>query len=140
MAKRIIIDDKERVSEWVAQRIAHCSSWDGDYEAIGLEQDGELVAGVVYDGYCEGARVNMHVAGVGKRWLTREYLSVCFGYPFLQLGVNVVIGLVESTNEEALRFDKHLGFTEACRIEGGAKDCDLIVLTMQRKTCRFLGI
>jgi hypothetical protein len=140
MAKHIIIDDKERVSAWVAERIPNCSPWDSVYEAIGLEQGGELIAGVVYDGYVEGARVNMHVAGVGKRWLNREFLSVCFRYPFVQLGVNVVIGLVESTNEAALKFDKHLGFTEACRIAGGAKNCDLIVLTMQRKTCRFLGI
>lgn len=140
MAKRIIIDDKDGVSAWVAERIPNCSPWDLPFEAIGLEQDGELIAGVVYDGYIEGARVNMHVAGVGKRWLTREFLSVCFKYPFVQLGVNVVIGLVESTNEAALKFDKHLGFTEACRIEGGAKDSDLIVLTMPRKTCRFLGL
>ena len=139
MGKRTIVGQKERVAAWVASRLGEGTAW-GVYEAIGLEQDGELIAGVVFDGCVPQARCNMHVAGDGKRWLNREFLWFCFYYAFEQLGCNVVVGLVDADNEDALRFDKHLGFEETCRIEGGAGDCDLIVLTMQRRTCRWLGI
>jgi len=136
MAKRIV-NDKERVGEWVASRLG--CAW-GAYEAIGIEEDGELVGGVVVDNYVPNARCAMHVAGSNKRWLTRQFLWFVFHYAFVQLNCNVVIALVDADNADALKFDRHLGFEDTCRIEGGAGDCDLIVLTMPRRKCRWLGI
>lgn len=136
MAKRIV-DDREQVGAWVASRLG--CAW-GAYQAIGLEEDGELIAGVVVDGVVPNAICTMHVAGTGKRWLTRDFLWFCFHYVFVQLNCNVVAGLVSADNTDALRFNAHLGFEQACRIEGGAGDCDLIVLTMPRRKCRWLGI
>lgn len=137
MAKRVVFGDKERVGAWVASRL-NCA-W-GAFEAIGMEEDGELIAGVVIDNYVPNARCTMHVAAVGKRWMTREYLWFCFAFVFVQLKCKVIVGLVDADNADALRFDKHLGFEETCRIEGGSGDCDLIVLTMPRRKCRWLGI
>lgn len=137
--KTVIVGQKERVAAWVAPRVARQSPW-SDYEAIGLEQDGELIAGVVYDGYVADARICMHVAATGKRWLNREYLWACFAYAFVQLNCEVVIGMVDADNAAALAFDAHLGFSEACRIPKGGGRCDLVILTMGRKTCRWLKL
>lgn len=139
MGKSVVVGQKERVGAWVAERVRARSGW-ANYEAIGLELDGELVAGVVFDSYVEGARCCMHVAGEGRTWLNREYLWFCFHYAFEQMGCKVVVGLVNADNEDALRFDRHLGFEEVARIPDGAGDCDLVVLAMQRKKCRWLNM
>ena len=44
--KTVIANQKERVSQWVAERIGRRAPW-GEYQAIGLEEDGELIAGIV---------------------------------------------------------------------------------------------
>lgn len=133
---KIVTGEDRRVGEWV------CARTNGSYTegvAIGLERDGVLIAGVLYDHY-NGASIAMHVAAEGKQWLNRDYLWFCFWYPFEQLKVNKVIGPVPSTNEAALRFDKHLGFIEEARIKDGAPGGDLILLTMTRQQCRYLEL
>ncbi len=137
--KKIITQEKERVGAWVAGRIGRESSW-GSFQAIGLENDGVLVAGMVVESYVKHSRCCVHLAGDGKKWLNREYLNFCCKYLFDQLQCKVVIGLVDADNTAALQFDTHFGFREQTRIPNGAGDCDLVVLTLRREDCRWLNI
>ena len=109
----------------------------GESAAIGLEKDGELVAGVLYDHY-NTKSVAMHVAAEGKTSMTRETLKVCFTYPFQQLGVKKIIGMVDSDNQAARRFDEHLGFKLEATLKDAAPKGDLMFMTMTRDECRFL--
>ena len=59
--KRVILDQRDRCAEWARQRIAHVPSWGEWCEAIGLEDDGELLAVVVYNLY-SSADIAMHIA------------------------------------------------------------------------------
>lgn len=106
---------------------------------IGLRKDDKLIAGVLYDDY-NGHNVWMHVAAEpGSRWMTREYLYTCFGYPFHQLQCNRITGWVEASNEKARRFDEHLGFKPEAVLSGAATDGgDVILYRMTRDECRFL--
>jgi len=108
-------------------------------QGIGLKREGELIAGVLYEGF-NGQSVWMHVAAMpGKRWMTRDYLRACFQYPFLQLGVESVFGWVTADNEEAQRFDEHLGFTVDAVLKGaGPHGVDVLLYRMRRDQCRFL--
>lgn len=103
---------------------------------MGLEEDGEIVAGVIVDDW-NGASARMHVAGEGN-WLNREFLFFCFDYVFRQLKLNVVIGVVAGDNAKALRFDEHLGFKELTRIPKGHPAGDLVILTMTKEDCRYV--
>lgn len=109
----------------------------GGGQGIGLERDGDLIAGVLYDNF-NGRSVCMHVAGVGN-WLNRGYLKRAFDYPFNQLKVGKLIGLVDSKNKAALRFDRHLGFVAEGIIKDAGRTGDLHILTMTREQCRYLG-
>ena len=133
--RRIITGQDQRVGPWVSKRIG--GTYNGEGRTIGLEEDGELIAGVMVDAW-NGASACMHVAGDGN-WLNREFLFACFDYVFNQLGLNVVIGVVPGDNDKALRFDKHLGFREVARIPEGHPRGDLVILTMRKEECRFLG-
>lgn len=99
-----------------------------------------ILAGVLYDQF-NGASIHMHVAAVsGRRWMTREFLWFAFHYPFNQLGVRKIIGLVPAYKEDVLAFDKHLGFCEEARIKDAHLLSDVVILTMTREQCRFLEI
>lgn len=133
--RRIVVHENDRVGAWIE---AHAG---GFYRAggqcIGLERDGVLIAGVLFD-YWNHASIYMHVAAEGKNWLDREYLRVCFDYPFRQLGAKVVIGLVPSGNVRARRFDEHLGFKLQATIPDGHPDGELLIYTMRKEECRWL--
>lgn len=137
--KTVIYGQDERVVEWVGQRVDEANF--GQAVGIGLEEDGELIAGVVFNLFT-GASISMHVAAVpGKRWMTRDYLWRCFAYPFLQLQCNRITGLVRADNLEAQKFDEHLGFKREGLLRRACEDgTDMILYGMLKDECRFLGI
>ena len=108
-------------------------------QGIGLERDGELIAGVIFEG-ANGHNVWMHVAAKpGVRWLTRSYMTACFGYAFVQCGVSRISGYVESRNQAARRFDEHLGFTQEAVLKGAASDGgDVLIYRMLRSECKYV--
>lgn len=108
-------------------------------KGLGLEREGELVAGVIYEGW-NGVNIWMHVAAEpGKRWMTKEYLRYCFYYPFVELGCKRVSGYVEASNEVARKFDEHLGFKQEAVLNGAATDGgDVILYVMRREDCRYV--
>jgi hypothetical protein len=136
--RRLVTGEKKRVADWIASKIP-CGEWVLNYEAIGIERDGELVGGVVIDSYVKDTRCAMHCAGTGKYWLNREFLAAIFGYVFYQMKCRVAVITVSSTNKDSLRFTKHVGFTETCRIPNGCEDGDLVILAMQKSDCRWVA-
>lgn len=108
-------------------------------KGIGLERDGELIAGAMYEGY-NGHNVWVHLAGApGKKWMNREFLRYGFHYPFVEMGVKRLSGYVNASNTEAVRLNKHFGYTEEARLKGAAPDGgDVILFVMWREDCRFL--
>ena len=111
-----------------------------DMIAMGLTHDGELVAGVLFEGY-NGKNLWMHVAAEsGKRWLNRDYLLAVFAYAFLICGVERVSGYVDASNLEARRFNEHLGFREEARLTGAAADGgDVVLYVLWKRDCRFIA-
>ena len=138
--KSVVYGQDARVIEWVSQRVDE-DNFSSDSIGIGLEEDGELIAGVVFNMYTK-AGICMHVAAVpGKRWMTKEYLWRVFAYPFLQLNCNRVTGLVREDNIVAQKFDEHIGFKREGLIRKGATDgANFILYGMLKEECRWLGV
>ena len=111
----------------------------GGMKGIGLEKDGELIAGALYEGF-NGQNVWAHLAGMpGKRWMTREFLWYGFHYPFNEMGVKRISGYVNASNTQARRLNEHFGYQEEARLTGAAPDGgDVILYVMWRENCRFL--
>lgn len=137
--KRVVYGEDQRVIDWVGHRVDEDNF--GPAHGIGLEENGELIAGVVFNIY-SGPSICMHVAAEpGKRWLTRDYLFRCFAYPFIQLQCNRITGLVRVDNLEAQKFDEHLGFKREGLLRKAASDgTDMYVYGMLREECRWLEI
>lgn len=136
--KRIVWDRPGEVLEFVG-KLVDAEEWDRRAVAIGLENNGVLVAGVVFENK-NGANIMMHVASNGSRhWMTPAYMAACFRYPFLQDGCNRITGLVRADNFEAQRFDEHLGFKREGILRAACVDgTDLIIYGMLKSECRYL--
>lgn len=135
--KRIVVGFP--VVEWVAKKTNEFGNF-GAAIGFGIESDGELIAGVVFNEY-NGANMNIHVASDGsKRWMTKELLWMVFDYAFNQAKVKRLTGLVGEKNLDSQRFNKNLGFTVEARLAGAHPDGDMLVYRLWRHECRFLNI
>jgi RimJ/RimL family protein N-acetyltransferase len=110
-------------------------------QGIGLERDGELIAGVIYEGYNKQS-IWAHIAAQpGAQWLNKEYLLFCTRYAFEYCRVKMILGYMDATNTQALRFASHLGFKEEARIRDAATEGgDILILKMRPEDCRYMGV
>lgn len=106
--------------------------------AIGWMVDGKLVCGIVYDGYT-GSSIAMHSRCDDPRRVSREWLFAIFDYPFNQLKVKRVSGLVSAANLKAQKVNEHLGWKRETTLADYFPDGDGIVYIMRREDCRWLG-
>lgn len=138
--KRIITGHDDLFGSWLMEQID--GKWiSGRGPVIGLYDDEkkEILAACLYESY-NGKSVLGHLAGVGKKWMTREYLWYCFYYPFEELKVHKILGLVESNNLEAKKLDEHLGFTIEATLKDAAPKGDLLIYSMTRDQCKWLNL
>jgi RimJ/RimL family protein N-acetyltransferase len=126
----------EGIAEWVCKQTQN-DFFPGAFQGIGIVKDGEIVCGVAFDGF-NGSSIQIHVALKPGEKMTREWLRAVFDYPFNQLKVKKIIGIVDSGNPQALRFDKHIGFEEVAVIKDAARYGDIHILTMTPEQCKFL--
>lgn len=136
MAK-LIYGEEDRLLPWAQERIGVV--FRDDAKTIGLERDEQIAAVVVFDNFSE-TDVYMHIASDGTRaWMSKTLLLAAFAYPFMQLGLLRVTGLVPAQNTDALKFDEHLGFVrEGYHPKAGPGGCDLVSLGLLRDHCRFI--
>jgi len=131
----IITEPQDILGPWLASRTKGRYLPGADFH-IGNMRGDNLVAVCGFGDY-NGASMRIHIAGEGN-WLTRDYLRYCFDYAFNFVKVKKLIGLVESQNAKALRFDKHLGFAHEHTIKDGVPGGDLVILSMTRDQCRYI--
>lgn len=136
MATRLI-SNPARVFAFMSQHMP--MQMVGGMKGVGLEKDGELIAGALYEGF-NGQNVWVHLCGApGRRWMTREFLRYGFHYPFNEMGVKRLSGYVNASNTDARRLNEHFGYQEEARLVGAAPDGDDVILyVMWRENCRFL--
>ena len=71
--------------------------------------------------------------------LKHGFAEEVFNYIFNTCGRNVVIGVTPDNNVKALKFIKHIGLEEVCRIKDGyAEGVDYIITEIRRENCRYI--
>lgn len=110
-----------------------------DLRCIGWVSGGHLVIVVGLNAFI-GSVAQIHVAfAPGWHFPPRNMLREVFRYAFGPAKREMLLGVVNSRNNAAMRFDMRLGFTEVTRLpgmhdEGG----DMVLLAMRRDQCRYL--
>jgi len=109
-----------------------------DMQCIGWVTEGRLRLCVGFNAFL-GKVCQIHVAmEPGYEFTPKEMLEHVFKYAFETLGRKQLIGIVNSNNKRAVRYDKHLGFTEFARMEGLHDDGgDIVIFTMTSDECKY---
>jgi RimJ/RimL family protein N-acetyltransferase len=117
-----------------------CGTWSPvGRSVIGeLNENGSPRWAAVYDHYEPAGSIQLHIAIDNPKYVTRQAIQRVFEYPFNELGVKKVLGIVNSTNEAALTFDMRLGFTVEAVISDAYDMGSMYILSMTREQCRWL--
>jgi len=127
---RLIFDQKERVGTWVREQTGLGGRW-CDYYALGLELNGNLVSGLVFNNY-NGSSISAHIAVTHTTKLLPKLLDHgLVHYAFGQCGVKRITGQIDSGNERSLRLAYHVGFEFEARLRcAGHNGQDLVLLVL----------
>jgi|SRR5262245_14803211 len=126
----------EVVAQFVAQLIPHCRERGfGRCKAIGvLDDDGRLLGGVVYHNWDpEAGVIEISGGATTPRWLTRETIARMYRYPFLEVGVQMIVQRTPADDERLLRQLAVYGymFVRVPRMFGRDRDGVLCLLTRE---------
>lgn len=129
----LVFDRKDDVADWVARRLPYFGSITGfgEFTAIGIEQDGEAIAGVVYHHFRPGQYghdIQLSMAADSPEWARRGIIRALLRYPFVQLGCVRITTLTAKSNDRALRFNEGLGFKYEGALRKGADGRDDLIV------------
>jgi RimJ/RimL family protein N-acetyltransferase len=127
----LVYGQDARVTEWVASQYGDPPP--PSYSAIGFERNGELVAGVYFDGMSDN-NVCAHIAAVGL--LPVELLAAVAAYAYNQLGLDRMTFMIEDDNTACIRFVEAMGAELEGRMVRTRKRGDTLIYVLW-KTCRF---
>jgi len=122
------------VAAFVAGLIPGCERGFGECVAIGFERDGQLVAGVVYHNWNPpGAVIELSSAALDRAWTNKSVIQTIYGYPFDQIGCQMVVSRTSEHNAPVRRIWKALGGTEIVlpRMRGRDEDEIVTCLTVE---------
>lgn len=134
-----IVPATEKHVQWITKRI-HLLKVE-DAKGIAAESDsGETLGVCMMDTWQEGS-VQIHIA-IDNPVCLRKYTFIreVFNYIFITSNRLVAVGIVNSDNVKALRFDRKLGFKEIGRIKDGhKKGVDTVLLELRREDCIWIN-
>lgn len=104
-----------------------------------------MQGGVLFTDYWgNGGSCQIHVAGFRKGWANKALLYLTFDYPFRQLKVGKLFGLVPERNVRARNFNLHVGFQIEYLAHGVFNHADgvngMYLMSMHRDECKWLDM
>lgn len=132
----MIIQGKE-IGDWVIEKTG--GNWTHLCVAIGQKVNDKIVAGVIYDGFTH-ASISIHSRIDEPKLVSREFYWAVFDYPFNQLKVKRLTGIVKTSNEKANSFNEKIGFKKEALLRNYFPNDDAIIYVMWPEDCRFLKL
>ena len=102
-----------------------------------------LLGGVLFTDYRVGS-VHIHMAGFHPRWVSKAMVYLAFDYPFQQLKVKKLFGLVPERNVKSRNNTLHLGFKIEYLVPDVLAYADgvngMYIMSMYKEDCRWLNM
>ena len=123
--------------KWMKERASPIKMED-TLALIAHNEQGEIVACCVADSFGRDSCC-VHLAIESPLVLKYKFMETLADGLFNNRGMKRVFGMVPSTNEKALKLNKHLGFTVIATVPNGyCEGVDYIIMEMVRESCRWL--
>ena len=123
----LVYGQNERVTQWVAQRCGSSGPMPA-YASIGYERDGELVAGVFFDGRTE-TNVYAHIASDGTL-LPVELLYATARFAYEQLGALRMTFSVRDDNQPCVQLVQAMGAQCEAILERAHANGDVLLFVL----------
>jgi len=137
----IVVPQNDQQWQAMTQFVRHYAGVqpNADTRCIGWVSEGKLVMAVTFQAFI-GKVAEIHVANApGWHFTPRAMLREVFHYAFVTAGLEMLLGVVNSKNTRAMKWDLHLGFRELLRLHGMHDDGgDIVLLAMKKAECRYL--
>lgn len=138
---RLLFGADQEVAGWVASHIpSMMGEGFGPCSAIGVASEtGEPIAGVVYHNHFPQYRnIELSVAAISPKWLTRPIITSLLRYPFVQLGVQRLTVVTPANRQTSVwRFLTKFGFKQEGLIRKGLGTQDAVVWGLLASEWRF---
>lgn len=136
----IVFDHHADVCKWASNIIfGYPDAWDENARAMGVVENDQIIAAVIYTDYHPELSIEMSVASVDKRWATRHNLKAFFSYPFIELGLKRVTTQCSANDRDIIMFNKRLGFKpEGYHREAHFLGGDSVSFGMLKDECRWI--
>jgi hypothetical protein len=132
----IVINDP-RAGEWVREKIPKVAKWTEGFKSLAALENGEIRGAVVYDAFTPYdccIHVRLDKPGCKSNWVLKQV----FAYPFEQLGLKRITGLVGTGNLKGQQLCLWLGFVLEGRKTFGLGDEDELIYGMTAGSCPWL--
>lgn len=135
MSQTILVNDP-RVEPFVREKAK--TGVFTNYSSIGLERDGEVIAGCVYNLF-NGVSCHVSIAAkCGSRWCSRGIIRVMMGYALVGMNLKRITATVAESNKVSCKFVEKLGFVLEAKLIDSEPDGALCVYRMLKSECRWL--
>jgi hypothetical protein len=105
---------------------------------VAYSETGKILAVCVADSFSPDS-CNVHMAIDNPIVIKHGFLHAIGHHMFNVCGRSHIFGLVPANNTRALKFDKHIGFSEVARIpDGVGTGTDYVVLRMDKADCPWI--
>lgn len=122
--------DPPVIWDWMAKQTQ--IPWSTDLRTIAsIRDDGSIAAAVAFGSWTPESCF-MHVAFDTPHSLSKSLLKAALEYPFKSIGVKAVYGLTPKDFDQAIRFNKKVGFKQI------AETVDCVLLELRREDCKYL--
>lgn len=105
--------------------------------AMGIESDGTIVAGVVFNGW-NGTNVNIHQRVAHPHAMTRSFIRTVFHFAFNVLKAARVSGAVMADDTHTINMNRKYGFRHEAVLFNYYKGRDVVHMVMRPEDCRFI--
>lgn len=130
------------VAEFVARLcpgLNHFDDFGEEFQAIGFEKGGKLIAGGVYYRYT-GFDVNFAFAAADPSWATKKSLKTIMQHAFDELGCIRMTAVTGRKNKKARKFLERFGFVEEGKKRKGLNGKeDLMIYGLMKEEGRWYG-
>ena len=135
---RIFADRDGSVAKWVCDGLNEDTDWVGQNITMGIELDGELIAGIIFNNIRPNLDVWLTIYSTNRRWCNRRVLRAIFGLAFDEMGSRRVSLCVSKDNEAIKKLVEGLGFVREGLLRqyrDNGNDC--IVYGMLKNECKW---
>lgn len=137
MTTTLVLEQHLRVIAWVAPRVGEWVERLIPGIGIGVERDGRLIAGVVFN-RITNTSADVHVALTSAHAASKALLRLTFDYAFRQLALRRLTAYVREDNTACRRLVQHMGFTLEGLMRHVCTDgTNVLVYGMLREDCRW---